>query len=231
MPTKKRHYAAVATLQQGDSWQVLLDSAVLHTPAKHAIDIPTEALADAIAEEWDCDILSPHAMPLTRLASIAHDIVPAQRELLLEDMMRYGETDLLCYRASEADLAALQAQHFDPVLTWAEATHGLQFETTHDAAPIAQPEASLRALRVLLMRADAFELAALAMATPILGSVLLALALWEAAITPEEAIAAARVDETYQAAKYGEDDETEASWREKARDIVACAKILNKATS
>ena len=226
MKAKKRMYQQVQVAQREGKWFVLLDDAPVLTPAKNPMRIVSEALAIAVAREWETETIHPDTMPLTRLHAIALDVVPAQREVLLADMVRYGETDLLCYRSPEIDLAMLQLKHFEPVLGWVFDAHGMVFEITDTAQPIAQPEKSLAILRSQMEKANDFELAALAMATPILGSALLTLAIWRGALDSEAAIAAARIDETYQAMRYGEDPETEAHWHAKARDIAACEKML-----
>lgn len=64
----------------GDGWEVVLDDKPVRTPGKKPLILPTEALAHAIAEEWDAqgDIIDPNAMPLTRAANSAIEKVAPQ---------------------------------------------------------------------------------------------------------------------------------------------------------
>ena len=55
-------------------------------------------------------------MPLTRLANSIIDGVAAAPEPVADEVAKYLGSDLLFYRAdSPAGLAALQAQHWDPI--------------------------------------------------------------------------------------------------------------------
>ncbi len=55
--------------------QVLLDGKPLRTPARAPLDLPTRALAEAIAAEWQAqaETVWPSTMPLTPLAATAID--------------------------------------------------------------------------------------------------------------------------------------------------------------
>ena len=59
---------------------VFLDARPLRTPAKAPLIVPTRALAEAIAAEWNAQgkTIDPHAMPLTRYANSAIDKVGPQ---------------------------------------------------------------------------------------------------------------------------------------------------------
>ena len=75
----KRFYTTVEVAAADAGHRVLLDGRPLRTPARHALALPSAALAEALAEEWRAqgETLAPHAMPLTRLASTAQDRMPA----------------------------------------------------------------------------------------------------------------------------------------------------------
>jgi chaperone required for assembly of F1-ATPase len=224
----KRFYREVTVAPCSEGFQILLDGRMLNTHAKRPLYIPVRELAEAVAEEWqECEeLIQPDAMPMTRLMNLAHDRAEAERAQWVEELCEYANTDLLCYRAEEVALREKQAQLWNPVLERLGECHALKFVCVEGVLPIPQPEASLTALRDLLDRANAFEVTALAMMTPILGSVLLAVALWQGHIQVEEALDAARVDEDHQQACWGEDAELTRAWGEKQRDIAACALLL-----
>ena len=61
-------------------------------------------------------------VPLTRLAGTAQERIAPDPEPVVLELARYGEADLLCYRA-EGPEALAQRQHaqWQPWLDWAEA--------------------------------------------------------------------------------------------------------------
>ncbi len=80
---------------------VRLDDRPVRTPGRTPLALPTAALAEAIAEEWRAvgDVIDPRSMRLTGLANAAIDRVAADPAGFAASLAKYGETDLLCYRA------------------------------------------------------------------------------------------------------------------------------------
>ena len=235
---KKRFYKTVAVAPFESEHAVLLDGKPIKTPVGTVLR-GSEALAKAMAAEWESqtETINPDKMPITRIVSIARDRVPKDRALLIDDIVNYAGSDLLCYRA-EGEVGVLQAKHHQPVLDWA-AGQGMALQATESVMPITQPEASLAKVREVVSAASDLELAALAMATPLLGSAILALWLWRGhdkggtinycapfAYPIDFAIKAARVDEDFQAAKWGQDPEAKAQWLKREVDIRGCAVVL-----
>ena len=99
----KRFYKETAVDQGDGGHRILLDGKPMLTPAKAVLTVPTRALAEAIAAEWqkipDKAEINVSHLPLTRLAATAIDRVTSQRERVIEDTARYGGSDMLCYRA------------------------------------------------------------------------------------------------------------------------------------
>ena len=124
----KRFYkeTAVDRAANGDAtpgWRVLLDGRPMRTPAKSVLVVPTEALAEAIAEEWrgvpEGSELNVSQLALTRLAATGLDRVASKRGKVIEDTAKYGASDLLCYRATEpTTLVERQARLWQPLLDW-----------------------------------------------------------------------------------------------------------------
>ena len=229
MTHAKRVYDSVAVeAAESKDWKITLDGREVKTPEGHVLRVPSQLLAEAVANEWRAQetTIDPNTMPRTRLLTIAADRVARDRDALIEEIAGYAETDLLCYRAEENALALKQVLHFEPVLEWALEVHGMAFGVTDTALPIPQPQQTLDKVHDLVAACDDLTLAAMAMATPILGSVILAIALKERHISPEFATQSARIEETYAAEKYGSDPETEERWAEKLADIQACAAIF-----
>ena len=80
-------------------------------------------------------------MPLTRLANTIIDGVASNSGPVAEEVAKYLESDLVCYRADAPEgLIAAQAQHWDPVLAWTRDAHGARFVLSEGVMFVAQPE-------------------------------------------------------------------------------------------
>lgn len=221
----KRFYREAAAVPSEAGFTVLLDGKPLLTPAKKALSVPSRALAEAIAAEWQAQgaVVSPLALPLTRLASTAIDRVATHRAAIVEEIAKYAATDLLCYRVAEPpELATRQDATWQPFLDWAHEQFAAQLAVTQSITPIGQATAALAAIERAIAGRDAMELVALHLATAACGSVVLGFALLEERISPEDAFDAAQLDETYQIERWGEDAE-QTRRRAAIRDDIALA--------
>lgn len=209
----KRFYKEVTVAPSAAGMSIELDGRPVRTPKKAAFVVPGKALAEAIAEEWrrqDEDIV-PESMPLLRLANTAIDMVAGQRGAVVDNLVGFGGTDLLCYRAAEPeDLVQRQERLWSPWLAWAAAHHGARLATTDGINHIAQDQAALTALHGAVAAHDNMELAALNDLVTIAGSLILALAFSAGALDVRTAWLAARLDNDYQAERWGRDAEAEA---------------------
>ena len=88
---------------------------------------------------------------------------------------------------------------------------------------VEQPPTSLDALRQRLAEFDPWGIAALHVMTGLSGSALLALAVALGRLTPEEAWAAAHVDEDWQIGQWGDDEEAKQRRANRHRDFTAAA--------
>lgn len=241
-PLPKRFYAAASVQQNADGFTITLDEKTIRTPQQKLLHTKNEELARHVAAEWEAqqEFIDTDTMPLTRLLNIALDRIAIDRDALLKDITGYGETDLLCYRTPDepsplpipsraSELRALQAQHFDPILAWLKQEYAMTFVVTDGLIPVPQAAPSLQKLFEIFAAANDHELAALALMVPILGSALLALAVWKKFITVDEALVAAHLDEAVQQEQWGEAPEASIKWDAKCRDVKAAAFFLNVA--
>ncbi|HUJ03168.1 MAG TPA: ATP12 family protein [Rhizomicrobium sp.] len=222
----KRFYKDVGVAEEGGAFRVLLDGKPVKSPGRHVLAVPTRALADAIAAEWraQSESVDPKSMPLTGLAMAATDSQPAERT---EQALAYAKSDLLCYRAGEpAELAARQAAIWDPLLDWAATRFGARLAVATGIVFVDQPPEALVALEKAVRGRAPFELAALHAAAAIMGSLVLALALADGRLTAADAFAASRIDEGFQAEKWGTDAEAEARAARLAHELGAVARFL-----
>ncbi|HEX8231847.1 MAG TPA: ATP12 family protein [Caulobacteraceae bacterium] len=205
----KRFYKTAAAAPVEGGWGVTLDGRALRTPQRKSLVLPSQALAELVASEWDsqgAEIVIPD-MHATRLAFTALDVLGGAREAVADEVAKYAASDLLCYFA-EGPLALVerQARAWGPVLDWAEAEFGLVLDRTSGVVHRPQPPQTLEAVRALALRLDDFELAGLAQAAGLFGSAVLALALQRARLGGQEAFALSRLDEAFQEEQWGVDD-------------------------
>jgi len=206
----KRFYKTVSVEAADAEFRVCLDGRSVKSPGRSELLLPSQALADAVAGEWAAqgESIDLAAMPLTVLAWAAVDRVRPDRERVIAEAAAYGGHDLLCYRADgPAELAVRQNAAWQPLLDWAAQELDAPLTVTTGIASVAQPEASLAALRRAVAAKSDFELVALGAAVKAAGSLVIGLALCAGHINAQAAFDAAQLDETYQREKWGEDQE------------------------
>ena len=212
-----------------DDREVRLDGRPVRTPARVPLVLPTDALAEAVAAEWRAvgETIDPRAMPLTGLANAAIDRIGPDPAPFAEGLARYGESDLLCYRADDPpELVARQAALWEPPLAWARARYDIGFEVTTGIVHRAQPPATIARLGDAVGALDAWRLAGASPVVTVGGSLVLALALVERAMTLDAVWAAAEADEDWQAERWGVDPLAAAARDTRHRDLDAAARFL-----
>ncbi|HEX3863491.1 MAG TPA: ATP12 family protein [Stellaceae bacterium] len=226
----KRVYKNVIATAVDTGWGIVLDGKPMRTPAKNPMVLPTEALAAAIADEWDAqqDDIRPATMPLTRLAATAIDRTGPQRPGVIAEVAGYAGTDLLCYRADHPPaLAARQHAEWQPLIDWASSRYDAGLAVTTGIVPVAQSPATLKAFSAVVASQDDFHLTGLHDLTASCGSLVIALALIESRIDAATAFAASQLDETFQIEAWGEDAEASRRRAGLADDIAAAARFLD----
>jgi chaperone required for assembly of F1-ATPase len=225
----KRVYKRVASNPRDGGWGVALDLKPMRTPGKNALVLPSEALAAAIAAEWDAqrEEIRPATMPLTRLAATAIDRTAAQRDLIVAETANYAATDLVCYRAGHPPaLAARQHAVWQPLIDWVAGRYDATLAVTSGIVPAGQPPAALKAFAAIVAAQDEFRLTALHTLTATCGSLVIALALFEGRLDADTAFAASQLDETFQIEAWGEDSEAAIRRSNIAADIAAAARFI-----
>ena len=145
------------------------------------------------------------------LSATALDRVAPRAGEVAAEIARYGETDLLCYRdAAGGELAQRQNAAWQPVLDWLAATHGAKL------SPVAFELARRRGNRVHsvekanVMESGKFwrdEVTALHAAVAATGSAALGMALLGGRLNACQAWRCARLDDEWQAERWGEEED------------------------
>lgn len=209
--------------------EIRLDDKPVRTPGRVPLVLPTPALAEAVADEWRAvgEDIDPRAMPLTGLSNAAIDRIAPDPAAFAAGLAKYGESDLLCYRAADPpELAARQAAAWNPPLDWAEGHYGVDFEIAQGIVHAAQPPATIARLGEAVAGFGPFQLAGLSPVITVTGSLVLGLALAERAMDADAVWAAAQVDEAWQEEHWGVDPLAVAARDAHRRDFDAGARML-----
>jgi chaperone required for assembly of F1-ATPase len=218
-----------SSVEVSDNNGILLDGRPVKTPMKNAFSLPNHLLAGAVAAEWiaQVKVIDPELMPITKLANTALDRATTERENVLAELVEYAGSDLVCYWVDRPpDLVALQAMHWQAVLDWANDTLPAQFRHTSTITHVSQNDISLAAVRRYAEAFDPWQLTGVYVSMTLLGSALLALML-QAGKDPDAVWAAAHVDEDYQIAQWGDDDEALARRKGRRREFDGLVRYFN----
>jgi len=228
----KRFWDRAAASPVEGGFTVLLDGRPLRLPGRGSLVLPRAPLAEAVALEWQeaggakGGEMQMEEVPLTRVVATALERLASDPAPSVAALAKYGETDLLCYRAEEPRLAARQAEAWQPLLDWAALQLDAPLRVTTGVMPVTQSPEALAALRAALALLPVLELAALGVAVPALGSAVLGLALARDRVDAEEACRLAFLDETFQQELWGADEEALARQQAVMEDVQLAGRLL-----
>ncbi|THF52126.1 ATP12 family chaperone protein [Allorhizobium terrae] len=210
-PLPKRFYKTVTVGPVDGGFAVLLDGKTVKTPARNSLVLPTKAAAELVMAEWQAqaEVIDPGTMPITRLVNTALDAVALSMDEVLDDIVRFSGSDLLCYRADgPQELVARQSGQWDGILTWLADRHGARFIQTSGIMHVEQPKQATDAFRQAVGTYNhAFALASLHVMTSLTGSAVLALAIADGHLSLEEGWEIAHLDENWTDEHWGTDSE------------------------
>ncbi len=235
LPLPKRFYKEAAVVEHNGTFAIELDGRAVKTPVRQMLALPTRSAAQLIADEFAAQEkeIDPARMPATRIANTAIDGVAHDPQAVLEDVLRFASSDMLCYRAGSPErLVDRQTQLWDPVIDWAASKLGARFVLAEGVMHVEQPREALTAFSVHLGQfGDPFAIAALHTITTLTGSAILALAVARGEITGDEAWKLAHVDEDWTIEHWGEDAEAAARRAVREREMAAAVKMLRAVSS
>ncbi len=227
----RRFYASATAAEDNGLHVVRLDQRTLRTPSGKPLPLPTRALAGAIAAEWDGqgEFITPSAMPITRFAFAAIDLMPTKRAEISADLSKYVETDLVAHRAdAPPPLVARQSQTWDPIVAWSAKRFGIRVPVVTGILPANAPPEHRGVFAGEIAALDDFRAMALAQAITLAGSILIGFAFLEGELDAEAAFAAAALDELWSLENWGEDgaararlDHQRAEWAALQRFVTA----------
>lgn len=206
---QKRFWKSASAEPVESGYAVTLDGRRIKTPAKTPLVVPTLAMAQAIAAEWDAqqETVQPATMPHTRSANAAIDKVSVQKDEVADMLAAYGDADLLCYRAeAPLELVQRQAEAWDPALDWAEEEFGVRLWPRAGVMHLAQDASALDTMSREVHALNPFQLAGFHDLVALSGSLVLGFAAardWKAV---DEVWALSRIDDLWQEEQWGRDE-------------------------
>lgn len=227
-PGSKRFFKTVTATTEAP-FGVRLDDRPVRTPSGKPQVVPTRALAQALAAEWAAqgDQLDLATMALTKAVNTAIDRIEPRRADVVEELSRFAGSDLLCYRAtSPRELVERQMRAWDPWLAWAKLDLGIELRTATGIVHVEQEPEAIEATRRAVDTFDIFALTALHPAITISGSAVLGLAFGMGRLGADQLLSLSRVDEDYQAERWGEDAEAAAVKANRRADLLLAARML-----
>ena len=202
---------------------------LLMTPAGNPYCLKCRPLAEAVCAEWQAqgEKIDTKTMPLSQLLATTLDVVSKDRGKIIEGLLAYTTSELLCHRAEYPDdLVKKQQDTWQPILDWCKGGFGVDFSLGCGVMPIRQQKETIDTLKVALDSFDLFILAALSVAVDNSGSLILGLALAEGYMTAEEVFKAAELEVDHQAEKWGKDPVTKARQDSILADLKACERCF-----
>ncbi|MDR3424217.1 MAG: ATP12 family protein [Alphaproteobacteria bacterium] len=224
--TKQPQFSVKA---EGDAFTLYRDDEALRTPRNLQVTAPTRRLAEALAQECggQGEKMDLRKMPLTQMTLTAIDISAMHREEVITGIMRFGESELICQRATDpADLVEEQNKIWQPYLDWCKTKFNADLRTGSGIIPFKQAPEALAALRAFVEKLDAFSLTGLSEAVGISGSLVLGLALATGYADVASIVAAAELDNLWQSKKWGEDPAVQNRQNEITQELEICARFF-----
>lgn len=220
----KRFYREAAVVEGLDGWHVALDGRQVRTQGGRVLVLPNRALAELLAGEWAAQgqEIDPRSLPMRDLADYALDVVAHDLAAAVAALLRFAETDTLCYRADpDEPLWRRQQELWEPLLTACEAREGIRLQRVSGVMHRAQGDAALAALKARLEAMDYLTLAALTNLTSLSTSLVVGLAALEPDADGEALWEAANLEEEWQAEHWGRDWEAEERREKRKKDFLA----------
>ncbi len=218
----KRFYRDVTVEQAGQGFAVRLDGRAIKTAAGHPQTLPSRALADALAGEWDAqgEEMDLSLFRFRDLADYAIDIIGHERSAALGKLIAFAETDTLCYRADpEEALFRRQQEVWEPLVTGFEAREAIRLERVSGIMHRPQPPETLKKLHVRLNALDEFTLAGLHTVTSLAASLVIGMGALEPDADADLLWNAANLEELWQAELWGQDAEAQDRLEKRRREF------------
>ena len=227
----RRFYKLSEAVETELGFAIQLDGRTAKTSGRKPLVLPTRALAQLVAAEFDAqqEFIDPFSMPVLRIVNPAIDSVSGLMDEVRSDIANYAGTDLLCYRAAEPEkLINRQNSAWNPIIARVEHEIGGRFILAEGVMHVAQLALTLEAFATKLAAAtpDAFTLSATHVLTSLSGSAIVSLSLTSGWLSTADAWSAAHLDEDWTIEFWGEDLEASARRAKRLIEFEAAANVI-----
>lgn len=204
----KRFYKNVNIIKtDSDSYEIVLDKRKLKTPKGKPFYVNNELLASMIAAEWEGqkEKIQLNQMQLTTLANTVIDNPSnLDKEAQAERLVHFLEGDTLCFRMPEPEeLLKLQVTKWDPVVHWFANYFSCSVPVTQNVTLPEINEVTRNTLSKYFNSFNIWSLTGITFAAENLKSIMLTCAVINRQLSVEDAIHLSRIEENYQADKWG----------------------------
>ena len=206
----KRFYTEVTTEHTDLGWRVALDGRPVKTQGGRPQAVPNRELAEMLCREWDEQghTIDPAAFFARDMTDYAIDVVAPDPAASHERVMRYAETDTLCYRADpDEPLWKRQQEMWEPLVAAFEAREGVRMERVSGIVHRAPSPDTLANLRKRLEQLEPLLLAPLETLTSLAASVCIGLSALDPKADGDALWNAANLEEDWQMEQWGSDEE------------------------
>lgn len=229
----KRVYKQASHTKTEDGFVIQLDGKSIKTPLGQPLAAPNRALADEIVREWAAqgDDVIPDSMPMMQMLTTAIDRT-RERDALTKSLLKFLDTDLLCYRVKEPqELAKRQKEQWGRWLTWFDEHFESPLEVTYGLDALTQDADTHKQIWNYIEALDEFYFTVLQIVTSLSGSIVLGLAFLEHEANEQDVFNAAELEEIYHAeiageAEYGSDPVQERRQNAMRRDLDSSKRFL-----
>ncbi|MDC1356613.1 hypothetical protein N8310_03395 [Pseudomonadota bacterium] len=193
-----------------NSYQILLDKKILKTPMQNDLIFTNYRISYETSLEWDInsDELDTDEMIFFGIFSTAIDRIVNDRVLYINEIMKFVDTDLICYKADKPDeLVELQNKHWDPILLIIKNYIGEEIEVFTGIMPGTQNIQVHNKIKKLIHNFSNIELSILHRLTNIIGSIFISLCVIKGDILKKYICQLCFLDELWQAENWGVEEE------------------------
>lgn len=231
----KRFYKMVSVEQKNGEYQILLDGRAIKTKSGKALSCFNQNIANKVMREWaeQKETIIPDNMPFTQIENTRLDHVAIKRAEMTRNVLRYFDTDLICYLAENPEELVLeQNKIWSPWRAWFSKKFGYELLTTNGLSALSQDKKAHQSIEDYIANLDEIHFTILQMITSISGSVILGLAFMEKALKPSVLMEVIYIEENfkdklYDAEKYGHDPLIERKKNATMLDINAAYQYLS----
>ena len=189
-------------VEQADEtwWKVKLDARYATAfESKDHLTVPSEEFAYALAHEWAQQgaVINRYSMPLTDVASGAHQVQPDGVQTRLAYLLEFFKHDHMFYR--QESVRDRQDELIEPVLEWADRLFDITTPRIEGIRRAAFDPEDFEKMKLYLQSANLnkYQLVCLTVMCQYMSSLVLPLAVVNQFITIEEAIAINRIEEDH----------------------------------